>query len=296
MDRRLTENEQDEYRKKYGLQAPALFKVSYRALIRWFVLVAFLAIPSLVEYSIELVGINTNTTESPALKIAETSEEPVVRVYTARTWGPKGIFAVHSWIAMKRQGSEEFEVSQVIGWRQAASGNVLFRETGVPIDSWWGNEATLILDLQGVEAASVINRVDSAINEYPWKNEYRLFPGPNSNTFVAWVGLQAPEMGLDLPSTAIGKDWRPFDHALGASASGTGYQASLFGLLGTSVGFEEGLEVNILGLNFEFDLLDLAVEVPLFGRYGFWYLLSYLAAWPFIRKLIGRTRSKYLLV
>ena len=55
-------------------------------------------------------------------------------------------------------------------------------------------------------------------------------------------------------------------------------------------------ELNILGLNFEFDLLDLAVEVPLFGRYEFWYLLSYLAVWPLIRKLIRRTRSKYLLV
>ena len=92
-------------------------------------------------------------------------------------------------------------------------------------------------------------------------------------------------MRLDLPSTAIGKDWRPLENVVGPSASGTGFQASLFGLLGISIGMEEGMEINILGLNFELDLLDLAVEIPLFGRYEVWYLLCYLSIWVFMRKL-----------
>ena len=109
-------------------------------------------------------------------------------------------------------------------------------------------------------------------------------PGPNSNTFVSWVGLQIPEMGLDLPSTAIGKDWRPLEHSLGTSASGSGIKASLFGLLGTSIGYEEGLEINVLGLSFELDLFDLALELPLFGRYSIWYLVVFLVLWITIRR------------
>ena len=45
-------------------------------------------------------------------------------------------------------------------------------------------------------------------------------------------------------------------------------QASFFGLLGTSVGFEEGLEINILGLSVELDIFDLALELPGIGRIG----------------------------
>jgi hypothetical protein len=34
-----------------------------------------------------------------------------------------------------------------------------------------------------------------------------MWPGPNSNSFTAWVGLEVPELELNLPFSAIGKDW-----------------------------------------------------------------------------------------
>lgn len=194
--------------------------------------------------------------------------EPVIQVYAARTWGLKGALAVHTWIAIKGQGEAEYVVSQVIGWRQARSGTALFSEEGIPDKSWYGNEPTLLLDLKGKKAGVLINEVKEAIARYPWSHDYTLWPGPNSNTFIAWLGLEVPELGLDLPSTAIGKDWRPFKQFIGPSASGTGLQASLFGLLGASIGYEEGLEINLLGLSMELDLFDLAVELPGYGRIG----------------------------
>ncbi len=77
-----------------------------------------------------------------------------------------------------------------------------------------------------------------------------------------------PALGLDLPSTAIGKDYKSFSQSVGLSPSGTGVQASLFGLLGLTVGVEEGIEFNFLGLNFEFDVFDFAIELPGVGRIG----------------------------
>ena len=57
-------------------------------------------------------------------------------------------------------------------------------------------------------------------------SEYTLWPGPNSNTFVAWITRAVPELKVDLPATAIGKDYlggRMFSSA----PSGSGFQFSL---------------------------------------------------------------------
>ena len=37
----------------------------------------------------------------------------------------------------------------------------------------------------------------AAAERYPWANEYTLLPGPNSNTFPAWIGLQVKELELE---------------------------------------------------------------------------------------------------
>lgn len=76
-------------------------------------------------------------------------------------------------------------------------------------------------------------------------------------------------MGLDLPPTAIGKDYLADGSLVGPSPSGTGFQVSLFGLAGVLLAVEEGVEVNILGLTYGIDPLDLAVKLPGLGRLGF---------------------------
>src|SRR5688572_33365049 len=44
-------------------------------------------------------------------------DEPIVRVYGARTMGAKGIFGVHTWIAVKPEGTSDFTAYEIIGWR-----------------------------------------------------------------------------------------------------------------------------------------------------------------------------------
>ena len=50
--------------------------------------------------------------------------------------------------------------------------------------------------------------------------------------------------------------------------SGTGVQLSLFGLTGVAVGWEEGIEVNLLTLNFGVELKHPALKLPMVGRIG----------------------------
>jgi hypothetical protein len=41
---------------------------------------------------------------------------------------------------------------------------------------------------------------------------------------------------------------------------------NLFGLAGVAAGIEEGLEVNVLGLNFGVDPKSLSIKLPIVGR------------------------------
>jgi Protein of unknown function (DUF3750) len=50
--------------------------------------------------------------------------------------------------------------------------------------------------------------VDSAAQAYLWPRTYKAFPGPNSNTFTAWVARRVPELDLQLPFSAIGSGYR----------------------------------------------------------------------------------------
>jgi hypothetical protein len=45
-------------------------------------------------------------------------------------------------------------------------------------------------------------------------------------------------------------------------------QVSLLGLLGLVAGWEDGLEVNVLGLSFGLDVKDPALKLPIVGRLG----------------------------
>ena len=71
-----------------------------------------------------------------------------------------------------------------------------------------------------------------------------------------------------MPANAIGKDYRPLTNPVGVSSSGSGLQIGLLGLLGVSVGLQEGLEFNVLGLNFGIDLNAPALRLPFWGRLG----------------------------
>jgi hypothetical protein len=53
----------------------------------------------------------------------------------------------------------------------------------------------------------MIVAVDQAAKSYPWPDIYKAFPGPNSNTFTAWISRRVPELGLELPFAAIGSGY-----------------------------------------------------------------------------------------
>jgi hypothetical protein len=193
-------------------------------------------------------------------------DEPraVVEIYAARAYNWRGWFAVHPWIAIKEKNAKSYTVYMVMGWR----GNVVSAEQGIPDRKWYGSVPEMLYELRGPEAEKMIPQIKQAAKNYPYQNFYRLYPGPNSNTFIAYVIRHTPGITVELPPHAIGKDWIDDGKFFGPSETGTGYQISIYGLLGITIGKAEGLEINILGLTFGFDVMRPALKLPFIGRVG----------------------------
>jgi hypothetical protein len=194
-----------------------------------------------------------------------TTPEAVIQVYAARAVRWRGYFGVHTWIAAKPPGAANFTVYEVNGWRLRRSGSAVVASDRAPDSRWFGKAPELLADLRGAEAAALIERLERAVGRYPYAGEYRVWPGPNSNTFTAFVLRDIPELRVDLPPTAIGKDYLG-SRVAARAPSGTGWQLSLLGTFGVLAAGQEGLEINVLGLTFGVDPLDLAVKLPLIGR------------------------------
>lgn len=135
-------------------------------------------------------------------------KDAVIEVYGADAFSWRGWFAIHTWIAVKPQDATEYTVYEVVGWR-IKSGLPALREytTATPDRYWYGSKPEKLLSIHGDQADKLIPQISNAVARYPWANEYTLFPGPNSNTFPQWIGLQIPELGLDLPFRAIGSGY-----------------------------------------------------------------------------------------
>jgi hypothetical protein len=200
---------------------------------------------------------------------ADTTPEAVVQVYAARALNWRGIFGVHCWIATKPENALEYHVHHVIGWRMYRNLPVVVSTPGVPDGRWFGNEPIIVGELRGEAAHKAIPKILEAVASYPYPNQYNLWPGPNSNTFVAYVGKQVPELRMDLPTTAIGKDYPINGSMLDRAPSGTGFHVSMLGVLGVTLAAQEGVELNLLGLNFGVDFFRPALKLPFVGRIGF---------------------------
>lgn len=196
-----------------------------------------------------------------------TTPEAVIQVYAARTVSWRGYFGVHTWIAVKRSGAERFDVHEVIGYRLRRTGTAVVSHNRTPDGYWFGNRPELLSDLRGEGVDDLITKVEQAVQKYPYAGTYRIWPGPNSNTFTAFVAREVPELRVDLPPTAIGKDYLGLP-LVGMAPSGTGGQFNLFGIAGVLAGVEEGLEVNVLGLTLGVDPGSFSLKLPLIGRIG----------------------------
>ena len=191
-------------------------------------------------------------------------DEAQIYVLSARTGGLKGAFSTHSWLVLKPRGSHLYDRYDVVGW-----GNPV-RKNGYDADAnWYSNPPVINHSLTGPDAEALLPLVERAIADYPWqkRGDYTLWPGPNSNTFVASILRQVPALGASTPSTAVGRDFPETGRWFGQHENGDWF-ATLGGYLGAKVA-AWGVELNFLGLVAGFNWQDREVNIPSFGSYRF---------------------------
>ena len=184
-------------------------------------------------------------------------------ILAARTGRWKSIFAEHMSLVLKPAGADQWTRYDVVGW-----GNPVRRDN-YPADAYWyGNRPYVVAEIAGDEAATLIPRIEESIARYPHsaRGSYIVWPGPNSNAFVAWVVRNTDGFAAELPPVAVGKDYLDGGLALAEAPSRTGFVVSAWGLIGVTAALREGLELNLLGTAIGIDPGDLAVKLPALGK------------------------------
>jgi hypothetical protein len=199
---------------------------------------------------------------SGILAKADGDREAAIYVMAARTGGLKGALSVHSWIVFKKAGASAYERYDKVGW-----GMPVRRNAYAPDGRWYSNIPQVIHEVRGEAAEQLIPQVEAAIASYPYamRGGYRIWPGPNSNSFVAHVLREVPELGARMPPNATGRDYAPGWAAAQWLPEG-GVHVTAGGWLGFTIGRKAGLEVHFLGLVAGLDFARPALKIPAFGR------------------------------
>ncbi len=200
---------------------------------------------------------------SGVLPVVKDADDAAVYVMAARLGGLKGAVAVHSWIVTKEKGAANYNRFDVVGWGSPV------RRNGYPADGrWYSNVPVIMHAVTGKEAEALIPRVEAAVKAYPYARigDYVVWPGPNSNSFVAWILREVPEIGARMPPNATGRDFAPGLFDISWSPKTHDLHVTLGGYLGFAVGATSGLELHFMGVVAGFDLLQPALKVPAFGR------------------------------
>jgi hypothetical protein len=212
-----------------------------------------------------------NWSSSGLLPAPGSIEAPHVIVLASRTGNWKSIFAEHLSIVLKPAGAQEWIRYDVVGWGDPVRRNAFAADA-----FWYGNQPYIVRDIAGADAASLIPRIEESISRYPYARSgaYRVWPGPNSNSFVAWVVRNTEGFVVELPPAAVGKDFISPGLDIARAASGTGFVVSLSGIAGVTVALREGLEINLFGAIIGVDPEELAIKLPSLGKLSLLNLFS----------------------
>ena len=242
-----------------------MIKKMLTAIVIFFLLPAFAAIGAWAAKDHPVSWSNADWSSAAILPEPSASPDAATYIMSARTGGMKGALAVHTWIVTKRSGAARYTRYEKVGW-----GDPIRINNRPPDGRWYSNEPQIITAIHGANAEVLIGKIEAAIAAYPYgkRGGYRLWPGPNSNSFVAFVLRAVPELEAQLPVEAVGRDYQPLGKFVTIAPDWSNVHVSLGGITGLAFGKVSGFEIQFLGLVFGFDFMRPAIKLPGFGRIG----------------------------
>lgn len=186
-----------------------------------------------------------------------------VQIYAARLVDWTGALAVHTWTAVKRAGEDQYTTIEMDNDpdKPDETESFLLIRKRPPDQKWFGSQPILLGELSGNEAESAIDSIMKTLESYPYRDTYRAWPGPNSNTLTATLLRSDPRLNINLPAAAIGKDYPVGSWMRMETDQRKAWKASLLGLLGFQLCAYE-IELHILGLTYGADLKSFSIKLP----------------------------------
>ncbi len=198
--------------------------------------------------------------------LSSTPDGPVAQLWYGPLPKPLNLSAVHYWLVTfdPAEGRwHRWDLWEYKDVRPPNWGHV--HEDLMAPDAWpGGGPGRPEREWHGDEARAIRN-VLARSPEYPYRNRYLAWPGPNSNTYIAWV-LREAGVSADIDPRAIGRDYLG-RVGIGWTTTRTGVQAES-PVLGVKAGLKDGVELHFLTFTLGIDTWPPALKTPL-GRVGF---------------------------
>lgn len=153
-------------------------------------------------------------------ELPKSTEDFQVYFYTSPAHKPFH-FAVHPWVVTVHKGLiNRWEIIHKKYNNKTRSGFVYknfytnptqgIKQSYFADTCWSPEKVTLIGGITGNKnslAAKMLIFIETQAFHYEHKNQYTIWPGPNSNTFAQWILDQFPDAQIMLPWNAIGKNY-----------------------------------------------------------------------------------------
>lgn len=114
-----------------------------------------------------------------------------------------GLLATHPWFVVRSAEEEEFHRWEVWQTAQGPHEHVTMDLLGLESDVG-GADGWQVAELHGADAEPVVRFIQERSPEYPCRDTYRYWPGPNSNSYAQWV-LDETGWDAELPRSSLGK-------------------------------------------------------------------------------------------
>ena len=133
-----------------------------------------------------------------------------VELRAAAIPGVPGLIADHHWLLVSRgtaagrlESYDRWEVWQRANKNESCWGH-LHKNLLQPFQGVGNGPSRLIQKWINDDAFSLVEKIESSPNDYPFRDNYKYWPGPNSNTYAQWVVKDKIKLGI----RAIGKSFK----------------------------------------------------------------------------------------
>ncbi len=173
-------------------------------------------------------------------------------------------FAQHTWIDVHNKGKNDW-----VRYEMGRLGSGVIRQHIKPAEFYenkrYDDRDVRIIKVitrdRAEEAANLLPTVTESLDVY-YKENYRVWPGPNSNTLIRDIGNKIPALATKLHHNAVGKDFVTNGIIdFGITPSGRGLYLDTI-ITGLEIGAEPEIQLHLLGLTFGFSLFPPSINIP----------------------------------